>query len=143
MLHAGCQTASGTTNQLRLLRPSASICCLSHGGTTLRELLAEVSTLLLCLLQVLPNDLYIHNGVLEENPVYSILQAQALGAAAVISTPLLSEQGLPLSVPDMDIPCFEVSDVHRVQNTLAQTFYEHPSERMLTVGVTGGLLEQT
>ena len=72
----------------------------------------------------------------------AILQAQALGAAAVISMPLLSEQGLPLSLPDMDIPCFEVGDVFEVQKTLAQTFYEHPSERMLTVGVTGGLPEQ-
>ena len=97
-------------------------------------------------MQVLPNDLYIYDSVLEVDPVCAILQAQALGAAAVISRPLLNEQGLlslPLSLPDMDIPCFEVGRFHDVRNTLAQTFYEHPSERMLTVGVTGGLLEQS
>ena len=104
-------------------------------------------TLLLCVLQVLPNDLYIYDSVLEDNPVCVIMQAQALGAAAVISRPLVNEQGLlqlPLSLPDMDIPCFEVSPQGflEVRNTLAQTFYEHPSERMLTVGVTGGLPEQ-
>ena len=76
--------------------------------------------------EVVPGTLFLCKGA-HFKPEF-LISAQEKGALAYVSeTPY----------PQVDLPCIQVTDMRRTIAPLADLFYDHPSQHMKVVGITG------